>query len=98
MYELTLIRSEQKSGNLSGFQIMCVCVCMQGNLLQVFKIVGLPKPLLFFWDLGWNYEGDAQYWALSWDRDCSAVEGLSLLLSFPRYDGLFMVSCSLEAM
>lgn len=77
---------------------VCVCVCIQGNLLQIFKIVGLPKPLLFFWGLGGNYEGDAQYWALSWDRDCSAVEGLALLLSFPHYDGLFMASCSLEAM
>jgi hypothetical protein len=30
---------------------------------------------------GGNCEGDAQCWGLSWDRDSSATEGLSLALS-----------------
>jgi len=42
---------------------------------------GFLGPSCYYGDLGWNCEGDAQCWGLSWDGDSSATEGLSLALS-----------------
>lgn len=42
---------------------------------------GSLGPTCYYGGLGWNCEGDAQCWGLSWDGDSSATEGLSLALS-----------------